>query len=563
MFRHVLLPNGNRGAVVLMMVFLTMGSNLPPLEAQVTTVTGVVKNASGQPVAGALVKVKSADLGFSFLVVSQAQGRYSTPNLLAGKYTAQGFGGVYQSGVSAPVEVTSGAQAKMDLVLSTERKPYVAEKRLTDDDYVKMMPEGEAKQLISTRCLLCHGLERVVPAREKPEDWRDHLDRMFGYVESRPDIQAKYHIGPFTEHERKMIFDYVTKNFGPNSPRIRREGSEEVGHGLVVVSDKSPERHLPRVLLNGAAAKFVAMEFDKVGRDGVHDIAPDSHGIAWVSEQTIGTGMIGRFDPKRLSYTHVAPPPANFPHFLGSLAIDPQDHVWLVDRGPKPNIKILQYNPANGAFKTYNIAAPPKYRAPFNTIRFLNGNLWGAGNSGSRIVKLEPDTGKITEYPVLKGSHPFGLGIGGDRKIWYVAMYDNEVVRLDPNTGKFTHYKPPLKHFGPRRMGVDRQGNLWAAGQDSGVLVKVDYRTGKMSEYEPPTKDSGPYIVDGDPTRNVIWFGESYAHQLGRYDIDTNSFAEFPLPTADVRPSSVKVDPTNPNRVWWAGSKIGYIEVIQ
>ena len=49
-----------------------------------SAVSGVVKDASGQPVAGAYVRVRSADMGFTFMVVSQEQGRYRTPNLLPG-----------------------------------------------------------------------------------------------------------------------------------------------------------------------------------------------------------------------------------------------------------------------------------------------------------------------------------------------------------------------------------------------------------------------------------------------------------------------------------------------
>src|SRR5205809_7954120 len=89
-----------------------------------TTITGVVKNASGQPVEGALVRVRNAEKGLAFMVVSQAQGRYTTPNLLPGKYTVEAIGGNLQQGnANGPVEVSSGQQAKWDVDLSVPRKP--------------------------------------------------------------------------------------------------------------------------------------------------------------------------------------------------------------------------------------------------------------------------------------------------------------------------------------------------------------------------------------------------------------------------------------------------------
>src|SRR5437773_1262085 len=104
-------------------VLITLAFNCLPSEAQNRNViSGVVKNASGEPVEGALVRVRSADLGLTFMVVSQTQGRYSTPNLLPGKYTVEGIGGEYQSNPAGPAEVSIGAQAKMDLVLNVARK---------------------------------------------------------------------------------------------------------------------------------------------------------------------------------------------------------------------------------------------------------------------------------------------------------------------------------------------------------------------------------------------------------------------------------------------------------
>src|SRR5258708_24719080 len=60
-------------------------------------VQGVVKNSSGQPLSGAYVKVVNEEKRLTFMVVSQAQGRYSVNNLPQGKYTVQGVGNGFQS----------------------------------------------------------------------------------------------------------------------------------------------------------------------------------------------------------------------------------------------------------------------------------------------------------------------------------------------------------------------------------------------------------------------------------------------------------------------------------
>jgi len=181
-------------------------------------------------------------------------------------------------------------------------------------------------------------------------------------------------------------------------------------------------------------------------------------------------------------------------------------------------------------------------------------------------VKLDPSTRKITEYPVPKGSHPYGLAIGGENTIWYAGNYSDELVKLDPDTGKLSRYKVPSLKSDLRRMAADAEGNLWAGAHEAGSVVKVDYRTGKMTEYRTPTENSGPYSVDVDTNRNLVWTGEHYGDQLGRFDPSKNTWAEFPLPSADTDMRRIELDRSRPDRVWWSGSgadKIGYVEVME
>src|SRR5262245_61584123 len=74
-----------RGFVILMMLLVIALGNRSIAHAQSSTIAGVVKNASGEPVVGAFVKLRPTGSGPSFMVVSQAQGRYQTPSLLPGK----------------------------------------------------------------------------------------------------------------------------------------------------------------------------------------------------------------------------------------------------------------------------------------------------------------------------------------------------------------------------------------------------------------------------------------------------------------------------------------------
>ncbi|OFW39961.1 MAG: hypothetical protein A3J28_17980 [Acidobacteria bacterium RIFCSPLOWO2_12_FULL_60_22] len=564
MSRHIICAKRNRGALILLMAVAMIASSRFPVQAQDTSITGVVRSAAGEPVAGALVKVRSEELGLGFMVVSQTQGRYSTPHLLPGLYKVHGFGGTHQSESRGPVEVKSGQQGKMDLVLTAPLQIPPRVKRMTDADFEKLLPEGDAKRVVAGKCGYCHNLLPVLSARKTREKWQETVDRMYDNL-----LGIHKPLISLSDEEREynvVVPDYLAKNFGPDSPQdsrvvsqwfLRREGPSHLN------------RNLPGTLLQGAAAKYVAMEFTLPPGAAPRDITVDSQGIVWVSETN--TGKLGRFDPHSLTYSHIASPPGNDPKVqLNAVTVDPLDQVWLADDGP--NARVLRYDPKSGEFDSYPMPEYP-YPVPDNipwarigTLRFLNGYVWATGLISQRILRLNPKTRKIVQYAAPRGSSPFGLALGGDKMIWYSARIGNVVVRLNPGTDRLEPHLIPEERSDLRGLAADADGNLWVAALETGKLLKLDYRTGNFTEYTPPTEDSGPFAIDVDTKRNLIWFSEIFSDKIGRFDPSTNTFVEFPHPLADSDVRRIAIDRTNPNRVWWSsnrGDKIGYLAVVE
>jgi streptogramin lyase len=561
MLRHIEFAQGNRGAAILVIVLIILASSRLPLEAQNRNViSGLVKNASAEPVDGALVRVRSAEMGLTFMVVSQAQGRYSTPNLPPGKYTVEGIGGGYQSNPAGPVEVSSGRQAKMDLVLSVARKATPPRKRMTQADYEATMPEGPAKKLITTKCVLCHDLEgvdtRTLRILGSRQEWEEDMGLHKYYMGNRPER--------LSDDEVNVIVDYMAKNFSLDAPRAPRAPRREEGRS-------DPNSHLPGTLLKGAVAKYVVMEFNLPRGASPHDISVDSQGIAWTSEH--GSGLISRYDAKAFSYTQFPPPAGEFPSRPSGSAVDPQGIVWNVDNGK--NARLIAYNPKTGEFKTYDMPAPPRQQefdssgdgpANMNSITFQDGFVWGSGLLSGQIYKLDPVSGGVITYPVPKGQPPYGLAFDKNKMVWYSAQFADEIVKLDPATGRRTHYRVLTPKADLRHIQTDADGNVWASAQQSDKLIKVDARTGKVTEYAPPTELSGINTVDVDAKHNLIWVGEAESDRLGRFDPRTNTFTEFPLPSPATGLKRIAVDPSNPNRVWWCANgsdRIGYVEIME
>jgi streptogramin lyase len=560
---------------MILFIFLLVLAAVPVGAQTKTTITGIVKNASGEPVEGALVRVHNADRGLTFMVVSQGQGRYTTPNLLPGTYSIEGVGGNLQQGdATGPVEVSRGQQATWDVQLTVPRKPIAERKRLTQADFAAVMPDGAAKQIVLTKCVACHDLEGVDTRTLRILGTRGQWEEVIGvhrwYMEDRPD-----HL---TKEEVKLLIDYMTKNFSREGkpPRLPREPGDHT----------NPNRHLPMTLLKGPQTKFVSMEFTLRKNADPHDISVDSQGIAWISEHSTnerdaggikpGIGTVSRLDPKFFSYTQLDPPAGASPSRPSGSAIDPQGVNWHDDNGH--NNRLIAYNPKTEAFKVYPVPAPPRLKdenddglgngsANMNTITFQDGFVWGSGLLSDQIYRLDPVSGDVLTYPFPKGTPPYGLAFDKNKMLWTSLEFADEIVRMDPATGKKTHYKVLTPHADLRHIQTDAEGNVWASAQQSDKLIKVDGRTGRVTEYEPPTKLSGIDTVDVDRKHNLIWVGEDQGDKLARFDPRTNTFIEFPLPNAGTGVKRIYIDPSNPNRVWWCStggtSKAGYIEVLE
>src|ERR1700693_2308773 len=182
-----------------------------------STVEGVVQDASGKPVTGAFVKLKNNDRHLEFMVISQAQGRYTVSNLPAGQYVVQGVGGGYQSSVSAPVDVAEGKTAKQDLSLTAKQGAMLprAWPMKTPEALMvtvsKDLPEGDGKKLVAARCTPCHDTARLVGFHMSRDRWAFTVRRMRGRIRT-----AK--IRDLTPEETKLAIDSRSTNFPAPRP---------------------------------------------------------------------------------------------------------------------------------------------------------------------------------------------------------------------------------------------------------------------------------------------------------------------------------------------------------
>jgi streptogramin lyase/mono/diheme cytochrome c family protein len=533
-------------------LLLAMVSAAP---AQTTaSVTGVVNDASGQPVTGAFVKLKNDQKRLTFMVVSRAQGRFEAKDLPPGSYRVQGVGGDRQSKWSPEVAVAAGGEgAKVTLALTDARGPALApawphrvpeaqaEKASKDP---KDLPEGEGKQLVADFCNSCHDLQRTVANRSDPDHWGHTVKRMRTrmIVASMPDL---------TEQQYQTIVKYLSEKFGPLQPY-------------------DANSRLPRTLASGKALNYRAVQYELADTHAEpHDVAVDPSGNAWVGERA---GKLGRLDRQTLEFTEIPTPAGQAApdrQSLGNPQIDSKGVLWVHDG---PNQRWLSYDTNAGKFEVYPFPKG-KGNAGGNSITIHpDGSVWATGGGG-QARRLDPKTKEFQFFdaPSLKtrkeAPGAYGMAVAGDGSVWFAQDQSDLMARVDPASGKVEEFKIPYDGFAyPRRMNVDGNGDLWVGLWNGGKLMKVDHKTKQMTIYAPPTPISGAYSVVVDKKNNLVWVSLQQVDKIARFDPKTEEWMEFPLPEAESDPRRIEIDPTNPNRIYFAGNipgRVGFVEVLQ
>jgi competence ComEA-like helix-hairpin-helix protein len=76
------------------------------------------------------------------------------------------------------------------------------------EDWKEYLPPGAAKQLVATRCTVCHELNTFVPLRQSEAAWRNIVNEMMNLGAS------------LLPEEEEQIVSYLGTVFSPEAPRL-------------------------------------------------------------------------------------------------------------------------------------------------------------------------------------------------------------------------------------------------------------------------------------------------------------------------------------------------------
>jgi len=226
---------------------------------------------------------------------------------------------------------------------------------------------------------------------------------------------------------------------------------------------------------------------------------------------------------------------------------------------------------------------PRRVAQPHDVILDSQGMAWYSDFGSQYIGKLDPKTGKATEYhvPEYKSNFPRGgldIELDRDGNIWLGQMLQGGVVKFDPKAEKFQPY--PLSAsvnsdvaqqamVSPASYHVD--GKLWMNNVGIRGVLRMDMASGKFEAFHPYknlASESGGgmdgaghsvYGIAAD-SKNNLFFMDFGSENIGRIDAKTGEMKLLPTPTRNSHPRRGHMDAQD--RLWFAEYQADKLAVL-
>ena len=164
---------------------------------------------------------------------------------------------------------------------------------------------------------------------------------------------------------------------------------------------------------------------------------------------------------------------------------------------------------------TINLSQQETWTIPLKTLPRLTGK-------STKVV--------ITEYDLPDARiQPHDVMLDRDGNVWYSDFGQMFLGKMDPKTGKVTQYpipvvKPGWPH-GTLDLEIDKDDNPWVGVMYQSAIAKFDKKTEKFTMWQTPKEwdtaggQLGHLAVDGTQVDNKVWIKNSDGTNIYRLDL--------------------------------------------
>jgi virginiamycin B lyase len=214
---------------------------------------------------------------------------------------------------------------------------------------------------------------------------------------------------------------------------------------------------------------------------------------------------------------------------------------------------------------------------PHDVMLDREGTVWYSDFGQMFLGKMDPKSGKVTQYPIPETKKGFPVGtlnleFDKDDNPWVGVMYQGAIAKFDKKTEKFQTWATPkewdtnmdqLGHLALTGTPVDNK--VWIKNSDGGNIYRLDLTDNKFEDlgsFKDPRsgKRIGTYGLHSDQANN-IYLLDFAAGNIVKIDAKTKLPTVYLTPTPNSRPRRGRVDAEG--RLWfaeYAGNAIGMFD---
>jgi virginiamycin B lyase len=339
------------------------------------------------------------------------------------------------------------------------------------------------------------------------------------------------------DEKAKELVSYLNSTFGQDST-VPRSPAELPGY-------KDTVRPFADEAMN-----IVYVEYDVSGSKGLPwSASPDKDGNFWMPYYGRGN-EVARLNPNTGEVKHFSLP---FEETAGvhSVVRAPDGMVYFTEFALN---KLAKLDPSTGKITEFpdNFTMPDR-RADKHTVRVdAKGNLW---SSGSPLSKYDQETGKYTHFMEVPSS--YGITFDKDGNVWFcVLQKDGKIGKIDAKTEKVTQWSPPTQGT-PQRLAIDSDGIVWFGERTGHKIGRFDPKTETFKEFPLPGPSASPYAITVD--KRGVWYASTDQDLIGRLDPNTGKVIEYPFPHSEAMMREFFIDAQG--RIWFAtptNNRVGY-----
>jgi len=579
-------------SVLVALAFFSCAQNVFSQSAQMTgALSGSVKSSDGKPLEGVGVSARGVSETFTITVYTDESGRYFFPPMKSGQHKvwAQAVG--FETS-KADASLSDGAKKQVDLTLASLNDFH---KQLSGTEWAASLPENtpddrRMKTVFINNCSGCHQVSFLLQNRFDAAGWGaviTLMEKMLSIGYAPEDAKPN----PVIHAYKQELAEYLGRVRGPgNSPLNLKLLPRPTGESArIVVTEYDLSRpDMPGWIMEHNGTDWSEGTPSRWNGRAAHDVAVDKGGSVWFADDATPERTLGKLDPFTGKITeYKLADEANAAETSHALVFDKVGNIWFANGTEGAPTK---FDPETGKFFRYPRPADIPSSGDFITLD-TKGNVWSPHREGA--FKLDPLTGKYTNYSDRPGKANYDLAADEEDKVWVSKPGGNDMEIVDSHTGKIDElalnsvvskdYEVTAKdrelsaslgltpntatplEKGPRRSASDREKDvIWVCEFFADRLAKIDARTRKVTEYPLPHRFSQPYSATVNTKDHTVWITLLNSDRIAKFDPSTEKFTEYVLPTRGTEIRHIQVDSsTNPPTVWLPYDRTNKIARIQ